>query len=230
MPARSRAAARRWPLLLRLVHARPRLFLAAAVLIVAAFLLPVPERSTRLLLSWDLAVAAFLGMAMHLMRGATVSQIRARSEREDEGRFGVLILTVGAAVASLIAIIAELAGAQSGDATVHVERLLLALVTILLSWAFIHVIFALHYAHDFYAEDGGRRGAALQFPGGEDPDYWDFTYFSFVIGMTSQVSDVEIASKSMRRTATAHSITSFLFNLALLSLMINVAASFISNN
>jgi uncharacterized membrane protein len=230
MPVRSRAAARRWPFVIRLVHGRPRLFLAAALMLVAAVLLPVPEWSTRLLLSWDLAVAAFLGMAMHLMRGATVSQIRARSEREDEGRFGVLILTVGAAVASLIAILAELAGSQSGDAAVHVWRLVLALVTILLSWAFIHVIFGLHYAHDFYADEGGPRGPALQFPGGEDPDYWDFAYFSFVIGMTSQVSDVEIASKSMRRTATAHSITSFLFNLALLSLMINVAASFISSN
>jgi uncharacterized membrane protein len=223
-------AARRGPFALRLVRSRPRLFLAAAVLIAAAVLLPVPDRWTRLLLAWDLAVAVFLASAVQLMRGATVRQIRARAAQEDEGRFGILILTVAAAATSLIAIVAELAGTPAGDAATHVRRLVLALLTILLSWAFVHVIFAFHYAHDFYAEDGGRRGAALQFPGGEDPDYWDFAYFSFVIGMTSQVSDVEIASKAMRRTATAHSITSFLFNMALLSLMINVAASFISSN
>ena len=84
------------------------------------------------------------------------------------------------------------------------------------SWAFTHTIFALHYAHDFYHESGGK-GGGLAFPGGEEPDYWDFVYFSFVIGMTSQVSDVAIVSKPMRRTAAAHGIVSFVFNAALLA-------------
>jgi uncharacterized membrane protein len=86
-----------------------------------------------------------------------------------------------------------------------------------------HTIFALHYAHEFYGEDAEQGG--LTFPGGEEPDYWDFVYFSFVIGMTSQVSDVAICSKSIRRTATAHGVLSFIFNAALLALTVNIAAS-----
>jgi uncharacterized membrane protein len=95
-------------------------------------------------------------------------------------------------------------------------------LTILLSWAFIHTMFALHYAHEFYDEEAG---GGMTFPGGDgDPDYWDFAYFAFVIGMTSQVSDVSVTSKRIRRTVAAHGIVSFLFNAALLALSVNIAA------
>lgn len=228
MPRRSQSKARPWPLVLRVLHARPRIALAAAVLATAAALLPIDDRIVRLLVAWDLAVAAHLTMAGHLMRGATVGQIRARAAIEDEGSGGVLVLTIGAALASLVAIAVLLGAPHAADPTVHLRRLTLAVVTILLSWAFIHVVFALHYAHEYYGESGETTERHLRFPGDEDPDYWDFTYFSFIIGMTSQVSDVAIASRSMRRTATAHGITSFLFNLVLLSLTINVAASFLT--
>ena len=101
--------------------------------------------------------------------------------------------------------------------------LVLATLTILLSWTLIHTIFALHYAHEFYDETAGR---GMSFPGHDaHPDYLDFVYFSFVIGMTSQVSDVAITSKLIRRTATVHGVVSFLFNAALLALTINIAAS-----
>jgi uncharacterized membrane protein len=91
----------------------------------------------------------------------------------------------------------------------------------LLSWAFIHTIFALHYAHEFYDVTAG----GLAFPqGSADPDYWDFVYFSFVIGMTSQVSDVAVTSKELRRIVTAHGMLSFVFNAALLALTVNLAA------
>ena len=94
----------------------------------------------------------------------------------------------------------------------------------MLSWAFIHTIFSLHYAHEFYGESGAVGG--LAFPGGEtEPDYWDFVYFSFVIGMTSQVSDVGITNREIRRTAAAHGVVSFFFNAALLALTVNIAAS-----
>jgi uncharacterized membrane protein len=96
--------------------------------------------------------------------------------------------------------------------------------TILLSWTFIHMMFALHYAHEFYGEDEGPAGG-LAFPGGDErPDYWDFVYFAFVIGMTSQVSDVAVTSREIRRTVTAHGIVSFVFNVALLALTINIAS------
>ena len=228
MPRRSRPKARPWPLVLRVLRARPRIVLAAAVLGGAAALLPLDDLTTRLLVAWDLAVATHLGMTMHLMRGATVSHIRARAAVEDEGAVGVLILTVGAAIASLVAIAVLLAAPHAADPTAHLRRLSLAVLTILLSWAFIHIVFALHYAHEYYGESGEPGDRRLRFPDDEDPDYWDFAYFSFVIGMTSQVSDVAIANRAMRRTATVHGITSFLFNLVLLSLTINVAASFLT--
>ena len=103
---------------------------------------------------------------------------------------------------------------------------MLAGVTILLSWTFMHTIFALHYAHEYYAR-GDKR--CLSFPGEEAPDYWDFVYFSFVIGMTAQVSDVGITDKIIRRTATVHGIVSFVYNTALVALMVNIAARAISS-
>src|SRR4029453_8050715 len=146
-----------------------------------------------------------------------IEVIRRRAAVEDEGQWAILVLTVVAALASLAAIFAEL-----GSAGRRPGQVAPAAVTILLSWAFIHTIFALHYAHEFYDEtDGG----GLIFPGKDAPDYWDFIYFSFVIGMTSQVSDVGITSKRIRRTAAAHGIVSFIFNAALLALTVNIAAS-----
>ncbi len=98
-------------------------------------------------------------------------------------------------------------------------------MTIALSWAAVHTTFALHYAHEYYR---GTKPGGLQFPSGdqhEDADYWDFVYFSFVIGMTAQVSDVGITDKTIRRTATAHGVISFIYNTALVALMVNIAAS-----
>jgi len=150
-----------------------------------------------------------------------VSRIRERAAREDEGQVAILMLTVSAALASLGAIVAEL-GSSVGSAR-RPSHVVLAALTILLSWAFIHAIFALHYAHEFYDEtDGG----GLAFPGSDPaPDYWDFVYFSFVIGMTSQVSDVAVTSKRIRRAVAAHGVVAFIFNAALLALTVNIAAS-----
>jgi uncharacterized membrane protein len=173
--------------------------------------------------AWDLALAIYLGLALELMARSSVQHIRARAAREDEGRVTMLLLTVGAAMASLGAIVAELGLAVQDDAAHRPEQLILTTLTILLSWILIHTIFAFHYAHEYYDEDESHAG--LIFPGGADPNYLDFAYFSFVIGMTSQTSDVAIASQSIRRTATAHGILSFVFNTALLALMVNIAAS-----
>jgi uncharacterized membrane protein len=134
------------------------------------------------------------------------------------------MLTASAAFASLGAILAELGSAAGVGGTRPPAHLVLAGVTIIMSWAFTHTMFALHYAHEFYAQNDGKGGGLL-FPGNEDPDYWDFVYFSFVIGMTSQVSDVAISCKPIRRTAAAHGVISFVFNAALLALTVNIAAS-----
>jgi len=180
--------------------------------------------ATRLLVGWDIGVALYLALVYHLMAQSNVRHIRMRARIEDEGRFAILILTATAALASLGAIIAELSSAEPAGGTRPPLHLILAIVTIVMSWAFTHTMFALHYAHEFYDQNDGKGGGML-FPGDEDPDYWDFIYFSFVIGMTSQVSDVAISCKPIRRTAAAHGVISFVFNAALLALTVNIAAS-----
>jgi uncharacterized membrane protein len=212
------------PLLVRVVRTRPRLFSSAVVGIAVSLILAVITDwlpATRWLVGWDVGVALYLVLAFEMMASSDIQRIRRRAGAQDEGQLVILGLTVAAALASLVAILAELGTSAGG--TRPPGHLAVATLTILLSWAFIHTIFALHYAHEFY-DDNDAGGMA--FPGGEtDPDYWDFVYFSFVIGMTSQVSDVGITSKEIRRTATAHGIISFLFNAALLALTVNIAAS-----
>jgi len=210
------------PLLLRVVQIRPRLFISlgiGALVTVVLMLFTDWRMATRLLVGWDIYVGLYLALVAHLMSGAEIERIRARAAVEDEGQFAILVLTVVAALASLGAIFSEL-GTGTGRRPAHI---VVAALTILLSWAFIHTIFALHYAHEFYDED---IGGGLAFPGGEtEPDYWDFVYFSFVIGMTSQVSDVGVTHKEIRRTVAAHGVVSFIFNAALLALTVNIAAS-----
>ena len=221
---RRRSPRTRMPWLVRIVHARPRLFVCAAVAaavmtglaFVAAWHLPA-----RLLVGWDIGIALYLVLAFHMMTVSTIDEIRRRAAREDEGQAAILVLTVVAALASLAAIFALLS--ESARKGRPAQSVILAIVTIVLSWALIHTIFALHYAHEFYDE---TAGGGLAFPGDEkEPDYWDFVYFSFIIGMTSQVSDVGIVNKQIRRTATAHGVIAFFFNAALLALTINLAAS-----
>ena len=98
----------------------------------------------------------------------------------------------------------------------------LAASTVVLSWTFLHTIFAVHYAHEYYS--GPDRG--LEFPGDEPPDYWDFIYYSFVIGTACATADVNVASKGLRRITTLHCIVAFFFNTTILALTVNIGASF----
>ena len=217
---------RHLPRFVRVVRARPRLFITAIIGLIVVAALPADWRfATRALVGWDAGVILYLIAAFEIVSRADVAHIRRAAAAQDEGQFGILVLTVAAAMASIGAIVALLGSPQAG-ASREPLNLVLATLTIVLSWAFIHSIFALHYAHEFYGEKGGKLNG-LQFPGNEKPDYWDFIYFSFVIGMTSQVSDVTIASKPIRRTVAAHGVISFLFNVALLALTVNIAASVI---
>jgi uncharacterized membrane protein len=221
--AKSRPRHRRLPYLLRVIRGRPRLFVSAAVGAVVATVLTDRLLATRLILGWDLGVILYLALSAEVMARSHVGAIRHHAALQDEGQLVILVLTAGAALASFGAIIAELGSAKAAGAR-HAQQVGLAIATILLSWIFTHTIFALHYAHEFYGEHA-KHGGGLTFPGGEEPDYWDFVYFSFVIGMTSQVSDVAISSKVIRRTATAHGVLAFIFNAAILALTINIVAS-----
>ena len=212
---------RNLPMPVRVVYGRPRTFIALAVGVIAFLLLPGTIRlPTRFVVGWDVFTVLYLVLAYIMMLRCDVAHIRRSAILQDDGRFLILMITALGALASLAAIVFEL-GVSKGNPA----GLALAIVTIVLSWVMVHTAFALHYAHDYYrhATPGG-----LQFPSGDKEDhadYWDFVYFSFVIGMTAQVSDVGITDKVIRRTATVHGIISFVFNTALLALMVNIAAS-----
>jgi len=207
----------------RLGYARPRTFISLGVGILVCLLVPGVQRPvTRLVLGWDALIAVYLMLVYAMMLCNDHQHIRRAAAMQDDGRFVILLVTALGAFASIAAIVAEL-GTHRGTA-----ELTIAIATIALSWAAVHTTFALHYAYDYYrqAEPGG-----LQFPSGDKEDhadYWDFVYFSFVIGMTAQVSDVGITDKTIRRTATAHGIVSFIYNTALLALTVNIAASAIA--
>ena len=212
---------------LRIIRVRWRLFVSAGVGLFAFAMMPSDWRLiSRVLIGWDIGVALYLALSIWTAIGTSTKHIRLRCVLFDEGRVVIPLLSVTAAVASLGAIFFELSTAPAGH---HFASLAFAAVTILLSWSFIQFIFAFHYAHEFYAHHRGKA-QGLRFPDDEAPDYWDFLYFSFVIGMTSQVSDVCVASKSLRRTVTAHGLLSFIFNVTLLALAINLAASAIGNS
>ena len=215
----------RLPAPLRIVYARPRTFVSLGIAIVAFVLLPSALRLvTRLLISWDIFTAIYLVLVAVMMLRSEHHDIRRKAVMQDDGRFVILMVTALGAFASIAAIVFEL-GASKRDA----PALTLALLTVSLSWAAVHATFALHYAHDYYR---GAKPGGLQFPSGdtdEHADYWDFVYFSFIIGMTAQVSDVGITDKIIRRTATVHGIISFVYNTALVALMVNIAASAISS-
>jgi uncharacterized membrane protein len=217
---------RTFPKPVRVIYARPRTFISVAAGIAAFLLLYLTtlQLVTRLLIGWDCFAAFYLTLVYAMMlRRSEHHNIRRHAAMQDDGRFLILIVTALGAFASIAAILFELGAGHGGSG------LALAALTITLSWLVVHTAFALHYAHDYYR---GNKPGGLQFPSGDQrdhADYWDFVYFSFVIGMTAQVSDVGITDKIIRRTATVHGIISFTFNTALLALTVNIAASAISN-
>lgn len=206
---------------------RPSLSGALAVALLAGGLAAVWLRpTTAVLTGWDCGVAAYILLAGILMSRATVASMRRRAKLLDPGKWGVLAGAVLASLAALVAIVAELVSAKGspheGMAAV------LSGVTVLLSWGFLHVFFAQHYAHDYWL--GGQSGQerSLDFPGNDAPDYLEFLYFSFTVGMTAQVSDVTTRAAGMRRLVLMHGALSFLFNTAVLALGVNLAAGLVS--
>jgi len=225
--SREAGVARRPAYFVRLGIAHKRLAISAAIgLAIALALIAVPLGPvTRALMGWDAGLSIYLVAATAMMvRCSTIEAIRSNAALQDEGAFAILILTVGAVIASLGAIFAELAMVDRG-APSYPFYIGLAIATVVLSWAFTHTVFALHYAHAFYGERAQKNG--LKFPDDPQPDYWDFVYFAFVIGMTFQVSDVAVTHKSIRRMVVAHGALSFFFSTAIVAMTVNIAANII---
>ncbi|UBF30042.1 DUF1345 domain-containing protein (plasmid) [Kovacikia minuta CCNUW1] len=209
------------------LNAQTRLFIAIGVAIFAGILLPSwLHLAARILCIWDAWMVCFLALTWTVILRATPKTMRRNAQQQDEGRVVILSLITIAACVSVLAIGFLLNHGKGVSAQVLVFYVTLAATTIIGSWLLVHTVFALHYAHGYY-RDGDRSdeiAAGLEFPDDRQPDYWDFLYFSFVIGMTSQVSDVAIASRNLRRLALLHGILSFFFNTTILAMSVNIIA------
>ena len=199
----------------------------AAGLLAAAVPVSLPLGwAARGLLGWCVGVAVYLGLAWWLCHSFDARETRERAQAQDEPSIVIFLLLLLAAVACVLSItlmMQDIPKLQGGQRIVLIVLLVLALA---LSWLFIQSLFAFHYAHRYYQSNsvGDRESCGLKFPGDAEPDYFDFLYYSYVVGMTSQVSDVQVLSREMRRITLVHSVLAFGFNMLVFALAINVVA------
>lgn len=185
-------------------------------------------------------MGCFLVLTWIVMLDATPASMRRVARSQDVQRPAILSLIVISTFASLLAIFFMLRNAKALSVYPFSLHLAVAGVTIVGGWLLIHTIFALHYAHTYYQRcesahpahaatdsDTSKEAGGLDFPNDWEPDYWDFMYYAFVIGMACQVSDVETTSPQMRRLTLLHSVLSFFFNNSILAMSINIIAGLI---
>jgi uncharacterized membrane protein len=203
----------------------PPRFIAFVVLLAAgaAALVPRLGWTHGLLLGFDGAALLFLLSLVPLFRQDEARQMRARSRENDANRVVLLVLTGAVMLVVLTAIALEL----TSGGKLKAGGITLVLATLALAWTFSNVVYALHYAHLYYLadENTGKDGAGIDFPGTEEPDYWDFLYFSCTLGMTFQTSDCDIEAAHMRKVALFHCLAAFVFNLGVLAFSINILGS-----
>ena len=211
------------------VRARPRLFIVFVLALVTGWLLPqdwVHTTLSRWLVAWNAGACLYVALAAVMMSRSSLQglQKRAQLHDEDDSAGVILALVAVATVASLAAIAGELVIAKDMQGFARRSHIALAGLTVMSSWAFIQVMFTLHYAHDFYASFLRGEAPGLRFPGEEHPDYGDFFYFAAVIGTSGQTADVDFTSRPMRRVGSLHCILAYLFNTTVIALLINIAA------
>jgi uncharacterized membrane protein len=223
------------PRTLTFLAARSRIYGAAAVGVLAylamAFIPWLAEGIAEALkpaLAWDLTAIAYLIPTVSIIRDPDRVRMRKRAKAIDISLGEIVGIVTLAGAFSLFAVAGVLEQAKELQDTERAVHLGIGVLTVFLSWLTLHVIYAVHYAHLFYdpAErkgDGGFLGG-LEFPGTKEPDYWDFVYFSLVIGMTCQVSDVQVTARHMRHLVTAQGVIAFIYNTVIVALAVNIAA------
>lgn len=200
-------------------HVAPPRFLAFLLLSAGVFWLAFDRLgwSRAALVGFDAGAGLFLLSVVPLL-AKDPPAMRDAAERNDANRPMLLAITGTVCTTILVAVGFELAG--KGE--LHASGTALVIVTLLLAWLFSNMIYALHYAHLYYSQQDGGDTRGLDFPGDEDPDYWDFVYFAFTLGMTFQTSDVEMSGRHMRRVAVTHCFAAFVFNIGVLAFTINI--------
>jgi uncharacterized membrane protein len=213
--------------LINAVKTRPRLLIS--IVIGAICVAVVPDawqwpRVTRMTIGWNVGALLYLGLAIHMMFWGSHERMRKRAVREDDGRLILLAMVVLSAITCLGAIVAELALAKTMQGAERYGHIGLAALTIFSSWMFTQIMFALHYAHDYYLAESRNQTGGLHFPGDHAPDYGDFLYAACVIGTSGQPADVSFTNRTQRRVGLLHSVLSFFFNTLVLALTINIAS------
>ena len=199
------------------------LAVGVAVYLLGLKLLSEPSRT---IVAWDSFSVVFLVAITIMAATATPAQMPANAEAQEEGEWTIFAIVVFGTVMSFAAIVEEFSGTKDMPPDLRREHVALVVATLALTWFVTQVVFALRYAHEYYtATDGKTPDKGLEFPGDDDPDYWDFGYFAIVLGMTFQVSDVQITARKFRRLATLHGLLGFVFNTVIVALTVNLAAN-----
>jgi uncharacterized membrane protein len=207
-------------------------FIIACALFILAFLgLHEYAFSTQLVGAWSVFAIAIIGFAWVVILTKDPYEVRRDAKFQDTTVPLIFVITVSAAAMSLLAVVILLGASKHLSNFRFASHIVLSISAIALSWLLVHTLFSIHYARLYYIDAPKKKRESIEggllFPGDKMPDYLDFAYFSFVIGMTSQVSDVQISSKVMRRMATVHGLISFAFNTAILAMFVNIVASLI---
>ena len=209
---------------------RHRLSIALGIGFIVGLLLPPHFRlPVRSIVAWDAGIVVFLFLTALMINRSNHQLMREWATVDNEHRWQILLGVLTGISFSLLAIIYMLKdgkGLSPQLLTLHVG---LAITTVVCSWLLTHIMFALYYAHSYYIGiiKYPDRPPSLDFPQEKQPDYWDFMYFSFVIGMTSQVADVSINSRRFRRLCLMHGILSFFFNAVIVAMNINLIAGLV---
>jgi uncharacterized membrane protein len=191
---------------------------AAGGIVLGGLVAAVAPWEVAVLAGWDAGAVGLLTGIWLAVRRLDAAETAALATREDDSRAATRVIIVLAAVVSLSGVAFALHKSNSLDAPLAGTLEVLSIVTVILSWALVHVVYMLRYAHLYY--DGTPGG--ITFPGGDAPDYGEFAYVAFTIGMTYQVSDTELTSRAVRRALLRHAVLSYLFGVVIVALTINV--------
>jgi uncharacterized membrane protein len=215
------------------IDAHYRLMIALAVSVIVFFIflnrLTIPELA---LVSWIGCASTIIILNWIIILTSHPREARKIAKLQDSSRTFLFAFIITASIVSLIAIVFLLKSPKGISEADRNEHILLAIGAVAVSWWLVHTVFSLRYAHLFYdtdTDDGGtKKGGGLDFPDTKEPDFLDFIYFGFVVGMTFQVSDVQITDRNIRRLCLLHGLISFAFNTAIVALSINVISGLIT--
>ena len=212
------------------LKSRPRLITSILLAIFIYYFMPfdwAQHISTRFIISWNIGACFYLALSAQMMMQATPEHMQKRAIEQNVGRWLVLFLVIVAALVCISSTVNSLSIAKDLHGHLKWEHIGLAGITVFTSWTFTQVMFAQHYAHEYYFAVAHAKNPGISFPGTSEPDYFDFVYFSSVIGTSSQTSDVSFTNSTLRRIGLAHGMLAFFFNTVLIAVTINIGSGLI---